>query len=63
MSIFKRKNSTKARLQSLEEALGVFFVPAGVNNEYPEHKTEEDGYGFIPRLNRQVNDLTKKGKK
>lgn len=65
MGLFHRKDDLKARVRSLEDALGLFYVKAETKDEYDEHKMESGSYSLIPRLVKDVKKLTDKaeGKK
>lgn len=56
MGLFKNRNTLKARVQSLEEHLGVIYTR---EDGYPEHLNRE--YGVLPRITADVKEL--KGKK
>lgn len=64
MKLFKRRNSLKKRLETLEEHLGVFYhVDA---DGYAEYKRDgDDKWNVISRLEERVKKLEeeKKGKK
>lgn len=64
MKLFKRKNSLRKRLETLEEYLGVFY---NVDNDgYAEYKRDsEDKWNVISRIEERVKTIEdqKKGKK
>ena len=55
MSIFKRKNSLKTRVRSLEDFLGVFWAEDSWGGK--EHKLEADGYSELQRLVKDVKAI------
>lgn len=64
MKLFKRRNSLKKRLETLESYPGVFYVVDSDN--YAEYKRdEEDKWNVISRLEERVKTIEdqKKGKK
>ena len=64
MKLFKRKNSLRKRLETLEEYLGVFY---NVDSDgYAEYKRDsEDKWNVISRIEERVKVIEdqKKGKK
>jgi hypothetical protein len=61
MSIFKRKNTLRKRIQSVEDYFGLFWSQDSYGDF--EHKLEHDGYSTLIRLVKDVDELKKKGKK
>jgi len=64
MSIFKRKNSLKTRIRSIESFLGIFYAEDGWGDL--EHKLEADGYTILHKLQEDVKAIKEqlnKGKK
>jgi len=63
MKLFKRRNSLKKRLETLEEHLGVFYHVD--SDGYAEYKRDgDDKWNVISRLEERVKELEeKKGKK
>lgn len=61
MKLFKRKNNLQARLEKLEEYLGVFYTVDA--NDYAEYKRDlEDQWNVISRIEKRVGEL-ESGKK
>lgn len=60
---FKRNKKLIKRIENLEEYLGIFYHVD--TDGWVNHKLEQDGYGVIQKLKRDIKDLKKeqKGKK
>lgn len=63
MGIFKRRNSLKKRVASLEEYIGAVYVHKS-DYDYNEHQVDQNSYNnTIEGRLKKVENSTKKGKK
>lgn len=58
---FKRKKALLKRIESIEEHLGIFYVLD--SDDWGRHKEEEDGWGVVPKLKKEVKTLVEELKK